>query len=43
MPDEFRVQVAERYIGAYERLTGKEFVVEDGDVVERIRKNLIGL
>ena len=42
MPDAFRVQVAERYIGAYKRLTGNEFVVENGDVVERIRKNLIG-
>lgn len=42
MPDAFRVQVAERYIGAYERLTGGDFVVEEGDVLERIRRNLVG-
>ncbi len=42
MPDDFRVKVAERYIGAYERLTGQKFVIEDGDVVERMRRNLVG-
>ena len=43
MPDAFRVQVAGRYIGAYEKLTGREFVVSDEDIATRIRRNLGGV
>jgi phosphoribosylaminoimidazole-succinocarboxamide synthase len=36
MPDEFRAQVAARYIGAYERLTGQTFVPAATPAEERI-------
>lgn len=44
MPDELRIQVAQRYIDVYEKLTGLafEFPDEDADLVERIRGNLEG-
>jgi len=41
MPDEFIAQVAARYIGAYERLTGKVFVPGEQPVEERVARNLI--
>lgn len=40
LPDDFIIQIAERYIGAYERLTGKTFEPGDYPVHERIKKNL---
>ncbi len=40
MPDEFIVQVAERYISAYEMLTGQEFIPAEQPATQRIRKNL---
>lgn len=40
MPDEFRVQVAGRYIAAYEKLTGQLFEPAELPAVERIRENL---
>jgi len=42
MPDDFRIEVAKRYIETYERLTGKEFTPEESNlpVKERIWKNL---
>lgn len=36
MPDEFRVEVAMRYIETYERITGQEFVLPEGNVQERV-------
>lgn len=41
MPADFVAQVAARYIGAYERLTGKAFVPGEQPVVERMVGNLI--
>jgi phosphoribosylaminoimidazole-succinocarboxamide synthase len=40
MPAEFVAQIAARYIAAYERLTGREFVPGEQPAVERIGKNL---
>ena len=41
MPDDFVVQVSERYIELYERVTGKPFQKEDTDSIEtRIYSNL---
>ncbi len=40
MPDEFRVQVAERYIGVYEKLTGETFIPGSTPVEERILRGL---
>lgn len=40
MPPEFIVQVAARYIDAYEKLTGKTFEPGEQPAVERIRKAL---
>jgi phosphoribosylaminoimidazole-succinocarboxamide synthase len=40
MPNEFIAQVAERYIAAYEKLTGKAFVPGEQPVAERIARNL---
>lgn len=42
MPDEFIVQVAERYIAAYERLTGLTFVPGEPPVGTRIARALEG-
>jgi phosphoribosylaminoimidazole-succinocarboxamide synthase len=44
MPDELRIQVAQRYIDVYEKLTGLtfEFPPEGENIVERIGKNLEG-
>lgn len=43
MPDDFVVQVAERYISAYERLTGQTFVAGDQPAAQRIISNLQGV
>jgi phosphoribosylaminoimidazole-succinocarboxamide synthase len=43
MPDEFRVQVAERYIQVYEKLTGERFIPGSGPVQERILRVLESL
>lgn len=40
MPDEFIAQVAARYISAYERLTGTEFVPGEQPAAARINRNL---
>ncbi|MBZ0292902.1 MAG: phosphoribosylaminoimidazolesuccinocarboxamide synthase [Anaerolineae bacterium] len=40
MPDEFVAQVAARYIAAYERLTGQDFVPGEQPAAERIARNL---
>jgi phosphoribosylaminoimidazole-succinocarboxamide synthase len=40
MPDEFVAQIAERYIAAYERLTGKMFEPGEQPATERIKHNL---
>jgi len=40
MPTEFRAQIAERYIGVYERLTGQAFVPGEQPAIERIARNL---
>lgn len=41
MPDEFIAQVAARYIAAYERLTGTEFIPGQQPAAARIIKNLV--
>lgn len=38
--DELKVQTAQKYIEAYELITGKEFEAESGDVLGRIESNL---
>ena len=40
--DDIRIQVAERYIDLYERVTGKGFVAElaDKPVLERIQERI---
>ncbi|MBT3835492.1 phosphoribosylaminoimidazolesuccinocarboxamide synthase [Candidatus Peribacteria bacterium] len=38
--DEVRVMLAGKYIDLYERMTGKEFEVEEEDVIKRIESNL---
>jgi phosphoribosylaminoimidazole-succinocarboxamide synthase len=38
--DDARVMLAQRYIDLYERMTGEAFHIEEGDVLERMRKNL---
>lgn len=40
MPDEFVARVAERYIGAYERLTGQEFQPGEQPAADRIARTL---
>lgn len=40
MPEEFRAQVAARYIAAYEKLTGRTFEPAALPAVDRIKKNL---
>ncbi len=40
MPNEFIAQIAARYIAAYEKLTGLEFVPGEQPAVERIARNL---
>ena len=38
--DEARIMLAQRYIDLYERMTGEAFVIEEGDVFERMKRNL---
>lgn len=40
IPDEVKIEAAKRYITAYEMITGKLFEAENGDVLERIERNL---
>lgn len=40
MPDHFIAQVADRYIAAYERLTGQAFVPDEQPAAERIERNM---
>jgi phosphoribosylaminoimidazole-succinocarboxamide synthase len=40
MPDDFRAQVAERYIGVYEKLTGETFIPGSVPIDERILRVL---
>jgi len=40
MPDDVRLEAAQRYIQAYELITGRPFVVSDEPVAGRIEKNL---
>ena len=40
MPDDFIAQVAARYIAAYEKLTGEDFMPGERPILSRIRKNL---
>jgi len=43
MPDDFRIEVAIRYIETYERITGQDFVLPEGNVTERVEGVLKGL
>jgi phosphoribosylaminoimidazole-succinocarboxamide synthase len=43
MPDDFKAQVAERYISAYERLTGQTFVPGEQPAKERIENTLANM
>jgi phosphoribosylaminoimidazole-succinocarboxamide synthase len=40
IPDEVRVSLAEKYIAAYERITGTALELNVGDVHARIEKNM---
>jgi phosphoribosylaminoimidazole-succinocarboxamide synthase len=40
IPDDVRVEAAKRYIAAYEQVTGKTFVPNQEEPLQRIRKNL---
>lgn len=40
IPDDVRVDLATKYVAAYERITGTELTLEPGDVNARIEKNL---
>ncbi|MBI3034180.1 phosphoribosylaminoimidazolesuccinocarboxamide synthase [Candidatus Woesearchaeota archaeon] len=40
IPDEVRIEAANRYITAYEQVTGSKLNAVPGDATERIRKNL---
>ncbi len=43
IPDEVRVMLADKYLTAFERMTGTTFPLVVGDVRARIEKNLMGL
>jgi phosphoribosylaminoimidazole-succinocarboxamide synthase len=43
MPDKFRVQVAERYISVYEKLTGQTFIPGNTPIQTRISRSLEAL
>ena len=43
LTDEVRIEAAKRYIRAYEMITGKEFVVDDEPVQERVARTLKSL
>ncbi len=38
--EELKVQTAEKYIQAYELITGQTFIAQPGDVLERLTENL---
>ncbi|MEW5743366.1 MAG: phosphoribosylaminoimidazolesuccinocarboxamide synthase [Myxococcota bacterium] len=40
IPDDVRVDLASKYLAAYEQITGKAFELEVGDVTERVQANL---
>ncbi|HLC65377.1 MAG TPA: phosphoribosylaminoimidazolesuccinocarboxamide synthase [Candidatus Nanoarchaeia archaeon] len=40
IPDDVKVEAAKRYITAYETITGQNFVADNSNVAERIKKNL---
>ncbi len=40
IPDEVRVMLADKYLSAFERITGQQFKLEVGDVRARLEKNL---
>ncbi len=40
IPDKVKVEVASRYIQAYELITGQEFKADNSDVLQRIERNL---
>jgi phosphoribosylaminoimidazole-succinocarboxamide synthase len=41
MPDEFVIQISERYIELYEKITGEKFIKEDtANIVNRIEENI---
>lgn len=40
IPDEVRVDLAEKYVAAYEQITGDTLTLQPGDAEERIRRNL---
>jgi phosphoribosylaminoimidazole-succinocarboxamide synthase len=40
IPDELRVELADKYLAAYERLTGQSLSLDVGDVQSRIAHNL---
>jgi phosphoribosylaminoimidazole-succinocarboxamide synthase len=40
IPDEVRMEAARRYIAAYERITGRDFVPDTAEPLARIRQNL---
>tara|TARA_Y100000310_G_scaffold331012_1_gene403810 strand:- start:5790 stop:6761 length:972 start_codon:yes stop_codon:yes gene_type:complete len=41
IPDDIKVEAAQRYIKAYEMITGKTFEAQPGNILERIKNNLI--
>ncbi len=43
MPDEFRTEVALRYIETYERITGRDFELPEGDVQSRVEGVLLAM
>ncbi len=40
IPDEIKIEAAKRYITAYEMITGKLFEAENGNILERIERNI---
>ena len=40
IPDEIKVETAQKYIQAYELITGQKFKAEPGDLKQRIEANL---
>jgi phosphoribosylaminoimidazole-succinocarboxamide synthase len=40
IPDEVRVMLADKYLSAYERITGSSFPLVVGDVRARLERNL---
>jgi phosphoribosylaminoimidazole-succinocarboxamide synthase len=40
IPDDVRVGLTEKYLAAYEQITGTSFTLEVGDVRQRLEKNL---